>query len=157
MNRLVKISSLSLILVLLFATQANAFTPRTEVKSISYTKKEFFEISTNYIGTRYCKGGTSPRCFDCSGFTQFVYRKAGIDIPRVGGSQLESMHRILAEEADPGDLVFFSTKSGYIYHVGIYAGDGMMIHSPKPGQKVKVAPVFKRAIYATIEKPLDNL
>jgi cell wall-associated NlpC family hydrolase len=152
-----KILSISLMLALLFPTQANAFSPRNEVKSISYTRQEVLQIGSQYIGTRYCKGGTSPSCFDCSGFTQFVYRKAGIDIPRVGGSQLKSMHIISAEEAHPGDLVFFPTRSGYIYHVGIYAGDGMMIHSPKPGQKVKVAPVFKRAIYATIEKPLDNL
>lgn len=108
------------------------------------------EKASQYIGTRYCRGGESPRCFDCSGLTQYVYAQIGIELPRMGGQQLKSMKRVSAEEAQPGDLVFFSTKRGYIYHVGIYIGDGKMIHSPKPGQRVKIAPVFKNPIYATL-------
>lgn len=106
--------------------------------------------ASQYIGIRYCRGGESPRCFDCSGLTQYVYAKIGIDLPRMGSQQLKLMKRVSPEEAQPGDLVFFSTKSGYIYHVGIYIGDGNMIHSPKPGQRVKIAPVFKNPIYATL-------
>lgn len=151
-----RILSISLMLVLLFPTSVNAFPARSDTVSVEYTRQQVLEIGNSYIGTRYCKGGESPRCFDCSGFTQFVYNEAGIELPRMGGSQLNQMNIISEEEAKPGDLVFFSTKSGYIYHVGIYIGDGLMIHSPKPGQRVKIAPVFKRPIYATIERQLDN-
>jgi cell wall-associated NlpC family hydrolase len=112
--------------------------------------QEVVDVASEYIGYRYCRGGESPRCFDCSGLTQFVYSKIGVNLPRTGGEQLELMQIISVEEAQPGDMVFFPTKSGYIYHVGIYIGDGQMIHSPKPGQRVKVAPVFERVIYATI-------
>ena len=112
--------------------------------------QEVVAIASGYIGHRYCKGGKNPKCFDCSGLTQFVYSKIGVDLPRTAQQQLKLMKIISPEEAQPGDMVFFPTKSGYIYHVGIYIGDGKMIHSPKPGQKVKIAPVFKRVIYATI-------
>ena len=108
------------------------------------------KVASEYIGHRYCRGGESPRCFDCSGFTQYIYAQMGVELPRTGGEQLRMMDRVLPEEAEPGDIVFFPTRSGYIYHVGIYIGDGMMIHSPKPGQRVKIAPVFNRAIYATL-------
>lgn len=151
-----RILSLSFILVLLFPTSVNAFVMGTEPRDISYIRQQVLEISGNYIGTRYCRGGESPRCFDCSGFTQFVYSEAGVELPRMGSSQLENLNRVLPENAKPGDLVFFTTKSGYIYHAGIYIGNGLMIHSPKPGQRVKVAPVLNRAIYATIENQLDN-
>lgn len=152
-----RILSISLMLVLLFPTQANAHFIKNEIMSVEYTRQQVLEISNTYIGTRYCRGGESPRCFDCSGFTQFVYSKVGVDLPRMGGSQLETMNRISPEQAKPGDLVFFATKSGYIYHTGIYIGDGLMIHSPKPGQRVKIAPVFRNPIYATIEKQLDKV
>lgn len=140
-------------LILLLPTQANA---KPIPMTLSFGENTV-QIASEYIGYRYCRGGESPRCFDCSGFTQYVYSKMGVELPRTGGEQLQLMKRVLPEEAKPGDLVFFPTKSGYIYHTGIYIGDGLMIHSPKPGQRVKIAPVFNRAIYATIDNQLDKV
>lgn len=137
---------LAIIFPLLTQTESNAMPLPNKVTF----GQDAVDVASQYIGYRYCKGGESPRCFDCSGLTQFVYSKIGVSLPRTGGQQLELMSIVSAKDAQPGDIVFFPTKSGYIYHVGIYIGDGKMIHSPKPGQRVKIAPVFKRAIYATI-------
>lgn len=137
---------LAMLLSLLIQTPSNAM-----IVPIKTTfGQNTVQVASEYIGHKYCRGGKSPKCFDCSGFTQYIYAQMGVSLPRTGGEQLKMMVRVLPENAKPGDIVFFSTKSGYIYHVGIYIGDGMMIHSPKPGQRVKIAPVFKNPIYATL-------
>jgi cell wall-associated NlpC family hydrolase len=101
----------------------------------------FVDIAEDYLGVSYCRGGTSPRCFDCSGFTQYVYAKNGIDIPRVADAQYRSATPVPSDEAVPGDLVFF-LSGGYVYHVGIYVGNGKVLHSPKPGRRVHVETIW---------------
>lgn len=96
----------------------------------------------NLIGTPYCRGGSSPRCFDCSGFTQYIYKQHGIDLPRTVEDQRRAVRKISAADAMPGDLVFFVTKKGYAYHVGIYVGNGKVLHSPKRGQKVRIVNIW---------------
>lgn len=103
---------------------------------------EIFNIAERYLGTPYCHGGESPRCFDCSGFTQYVYSKEGIELDRTTDGQRDQAEVIPADEAIVGDLVFFSSRSGYVYHVGIYAGDGKVLHSPKPGRSVKIETIW---------------
>ncbi len=95
-------------------------------------------IAARYAGTAYRYGGTTPSGFDCSGFTSYVLRQVGIDLPRTSGSQRAATARISRSEAVPGDLVF---SPG---HVGIYAGDGMMWDSPRTGEVVS-----RRAIYSS--------
>lgn len=95
----------------------------------------------NYIGTKYCRGGTSARCFDCSGFTQYLYSKQGIEIPRVAQGQYNQSTKIKKSEALKGDLVFF-ISNGYVYHVGIYMGNNKILHSPKPGRRVKIETIW---------------
>lgn len=87
-------------------------------------------IAMRYIGTPYVYGGTTPSGFDCSGFTSYVYAQVGIDLPRTSGAQRSAGTVVSASEARPGDLVW---KPG---HIGIYAGDGMMIDSPSSGKSV---------------------
>lgn len=82
-----------------------------------------------YIGTPYVSGGSSPSGFDCSGFTQYVYAQQGISIPRSSDGQLAA--GTVVSDPQPGDIIY---SPG---HVAIYAGDGMMIDSPRPGKSVQ--------------------
>lgn len=82
-----------------------------------------------YSGIRYRWGGTTPRGFDCSGFTSFVFRKAGVRLPRTAAAQQRATRRVKTPR--PGDLVFFGRPAR---HVGIYAGNGRMYDSPRRGK-----------------------
>ena len=84
-------------------------------------------------------GATGPSNFDCSGFTQYVFKNAaGIDISRTTYSQINVGVPVSQDQLQPGDLVFPHTG-----HVGIYVGNGQMIHAPQTGDVVKVSPVYK--------------
>ncbi|MER7773761.1 NlpC/P60 family protein [Streptomyces sp. NPDC096191] len=90
------------------------------------------------LGSPYVWGATGPNAFDCSGLTQAAYRAAGVSLPRTTYAQIDAGRRVARSELLPGDLVFF--YSG-ISHVGIYVGNGQMIHAPNPSAPVRVAPV----------------
>ena len=81
------------------------------------------------LGTPYVFGGTSTYGFDCSGFTQYAFARAGISIPRMADSQLYYGRQISMSELRPGDLIFFSTYEPGASHCGIYLGDGKFIHA----------------------------
>lgn len=89
------------------------------------------KVSKQYQGVPYVWGGSSPKGFDCSGFTQYVLRKAGVSINRTAINQMQCGVIIPKEELQCGDLVFFSNTGGrgFASHVGIYLGDGLLIHS----------------------------
>ncbi|MGW7055963.1 NlpC/P60 family protein [Streptomyces sp. NPDC054887] len=90
------------------------------------------------IGKPYVWGATGPNAFDCSGLTQAAWRAAGISLPRTTYTQINAGRRVSRSELAPGDLVFF--YSG-ISHVGLYIGGGQMIHAPRPGAPVRLAPL----------------
>ncbi|MCB5165878.1 NlpC/P60 family protein [Streptomyces bambusae] len=90
------------------------------------------------IGRPYVWGATGPRAFDCSGLTQAAWRAAGVSLPRTTYTQINAGRRISRSQLAPGDLVFF--YSG-ISHVGLYIGGGKMIHAPRPGSTVRIAPI----------------
>lgn len=90
------------------------------------------------IGSPYVWGATGPHSFDCSGLVQAAYRAAGISLPRTTYTQINAGRRVSRSELAPGDLVFF--YSG-ISHVGLYIGDGKMIHAPRPSSTVRVASI----------------
>lgn len=99
--------------------------------------QRLLDIAGTYIGTPYAYGGMSPVGFDCSGFVKYCFSQLGYDLNRTAASQLEHGRYVSKEELLPGDLVFFIIDGYSISHVGIYVGDGMMIHSPKPGRRVE--------------------
>nr|WP_203363550.1 C40 family peptidase [Bacillus sp. REN10] len=89
---------------------------------VSYGKK--------FIGVRYVFGGTTPSGFDCSGFTQYVYKNHGISIPRTTGEQYRMGTSVSKSQLQAGDLVFFAnTYKPGISHVGIYAGNNMVLNA----------------------------
>ena len=94
-------------------------------------------VAARLRGTPYRYGGTTPRGFDCSGFTRYVVRAAsGITLPRTAQAQRRATYRVSRASARPGDLVFFLSGSGRVYHVGVYAGHGYVWDSPRPGKRV---------------------
>ncbi|MFI6000798.1 NlpC/P60 family protein [Streptomyces sp. NPDC051366] len=90
------------------------------------------------IGKPYVWGATGPGSFDCSGLTQAAWRSAGVSLPRTTYTQINAGQRVSRDQLAPGDLVFF--YSG-VTHVGLYIGNGQMIHAPRPGSTVRVAPI----------------
>jgi cell wall-associated NlpC family hydrolase len=87
-------------------------------------------------GKPYVWAATGPNAFDCSGLTQFAYAAAGVRIPRVADAQATVGVPVSRSQLQPGDLIFFYSP---ISHVGIYIGNGQMVHAPTFGDVVKVA------------------
>jgi cell wall-associated NlpC family hydrolase len=89
-------------------------------------------------GKPYVWAGAGPDVYDCSGLTQFAYQAAGITLPH--SSQMQSTLGVPVARADlqPGDLVFFYDPVG---HVGMYIGDGLMVHAPTSGSVVQIVNV----------------
>lgn len=96
-------------------------------------------IAERYTGTPYVYGGSSPAGFDCSGFTAYVYSQIGKSIPRTATAQMLAATRV--SNPQPGDLVFYGDGSS-AYHVGIYAGNGMMVDANHPGGSVGLRPLY---------------
>lgn len=93
------------------------------------------------LGKAYRWGAAGPSSFDCSGLTSFAFREAGITLPRSSSQQARIGRPVGFAELQPGDLVFFYSP---VSHVGIYAGDGKMIHAPQTGDVVRYQDVNTR-------------
>ncbi|UED88270.1 C40 family peptidase [Streptomyces profundus] len=88
------------------------------------------------LGAPYVWASAGPNSFDCSGLTSWAYAQAGVSLPRVSQDQANAGTRVSMSELAPGDLVFFYPE---LTHVGIYAGNGQMLHAPRPGGNVEYA------------------
>lgn len=106
------------------------------------------EVAMQYIGVPYVSGGTTPYGFDCSGFTQYVFRKLGIELERTVAGQLQSGIVVDKEDLQCGDLIFFQNTTGWGHfasHIGIYIGNGQLIHAGSRG----IAVVYLEQAYYT--------
>ena len=93
------------------------------------TPTQLTQEASKYIGVKYVYGGTSVNGFDCSGYTQYVYKQLGLSIPRTALSQWEAGTAISKANLSVGDLVFFNTTGRVASHVGIYLGNDQFIHA----------------------------
>lgn len=103
------------------------------------------------LGIRYMFNGTTPAGFDTSGFTQYVYYKNNIDLPRTVEDQYRTGKNIRPAQAKPGDLIFFfqdPDKRMIIDHVGIYLGKDKFIHMPGEGQMVRIDRISKGSAFS---------
>jgi peptidoglycan DL-endopeptidase CwlO len=99
-------------------------------------------IASSLAGIPYVYGGTTTSGFDCSGYTQYVFGQLGISLPRTAEEQRQASKPVSTPVV--GDLVFFGAPA---YHVGIYAGNGMMWDSPHTGMSVALRSIFAGATY----------
>lgn len=155
-KKLVTIIIMSTILITAF------FMPQRKAEAaVSNQVQAVLDEAYKHLGKPYQWGATGPSSFDCSGLTQYVYKQAlGISIGRTTQDQINSGVEVSYSDIQPGDLVFTHSN-----HVGIYVGNGQMIHSPQTGDVVKVSNIdtFWRArriidkpVISTIEITLFN-
>ncbi|MFF5182740.1 NlpC/P60 family protein [Streptomyces sp. NPDC000345] len=128
------------------AQQQSADTTGTAGSSTSTTDSSYatkaekaLAFARAQIGKPYVWGATGPDSYDCSGLTQAAWKAAGVTLPRTTYDQVNAGTTVSLADAQPGDLVFFYDD---ISHVGLYIGNGMMIHAPKPGAYVREESIY---------------
>lgn len=96
------------------------------------------QVACAQVGKPYVWGAAGPDAFDCSGLLQYAWAKAGVHLTHYTGAQWNEGRRISASERRPGDSVFFYSD---LHHVGMYLGNGLMVHAPRAGKPVQVSSV----------------
>ena len=125
---------------------APAQAPRTAPSKQTYDgpasgrARTAIEEGYRHLGKPYQWGGNGPDSFDCSGFTSWVWRAAGVSLPRTSRDQYAQGRKVARADVQPGDLLFFGSP---IHHVGVYVGDGQMINAPQSGGRVRVQAAFR--------------
>jgi cell wall-associated NlpC family hydrolase len=112
----------------------------TLLQRTSKSIKAMLSDALELVGIRYRRGGSSPESgFDCSGFVSHVFQEGlGLYLPHSAQEMSKAGSPVAREDLKPGDLVFFATVRKTISHVGIYLGDNLFVHAPRPGAKVRV-------------------
>jgi peptidoglycan DL-endopeptidase CwlO len=97
------------------------------------------QYALGQVGDAYVYGAAGPGAFDCSGLTMMAWAQAGVGLPHSSSAQFGSGPHISSSALQPGDLVFYYSP---ISHVGIYIGNGLIVHAANPGTGVRVAGLF---------------
>jgi len=100
--------------------------------AMDYNKENILLNAKKYLGGKYVWGGTQPKGFDCSGYTQYIYKKEGVSIPRTAYEQSKVGKEVSRFNLKKGDLLFFLTDKSRgipVTHVGMYIGEGKFIHA----------------------------
>lgn len=103
------------------------------------------KVARSKKGKPYRYGAAGPNSFDCSGYTQYSYRRAGIKLPRTAAQQYRATWHISKAKRLPGDLVFFGSGANK-YHVGIYSGKGWMWDAAHSGTRVHARKIWTSAV-----------
>ena len=113
---------------------------KPEVEEQKDTKgRRVVKVAKQQLGKPYVWGATGPSSFDCSGLTSYVYKQSlNKTLPRTSREQSKVGKTVSKSNLQEGDLIFFGSSSSNINHVGLYIGDSKMIHSPKPGDVVRI-------------------
>lgn len=117
------------------------------------TGEKAVKIARRFLGTPYVWGGAQPGGFDCSGLTQYVYGKLGVNLDHFAATQYGQGKRVSQDKLEAGDLVFFDDGTGAIQHVGFYIGKGKYLHAPKTGDVVKISKLSERTDYVGACRP----
>ncbi|MFF2080038.1 NlpC/P60 family protein [Kitasatospora sp. NPDC058162] len=120
------------------AARPDMNTPAPPPAAASGRAAAIVQFAYAQLGKPYQWSSTGPNSFDCSGLTGAAYRAANVKLSRISQDQWNDGPRVARADLQPGDLVFFYED---IHHVGIYIGDGKMIHAPRTGKNVEVLPI----------------
>lgn len=110
-------------------------------------------IAKSRIGAPYVYGASGPSAFDCSGFTSWVFGQVGIGLPRTAAEQWNAGPHVSYSQAQPGDILAWAsdpTVPGYVSHVAIYLGNGMMIAAQHTGTVVSILPVYTSGLIGAV-------
>lgn len=117
--------------------QSNSMGIIAQPGSVVWDVLKFVRLKVPYVW-----GGSTPRGFDCSGLTSYVFKRHGVTIPRVSYEQARAGYAVAENDLQPADLVFFGSPN--IHHVGIYIGGGYFVHAPRTGDVVKISKLSER-------------
>jgi len=118
--------------------------PTTAVVAASGAAQKAVDTALAQVGDPYVWGASGPDAFDCSGLMQYAYSAAGVSLPHSSASQSRMGTPVSRDQLQPGDLVFFYSP---VSHVGMYIGNGQMVHASTSGQPVKVASLDSMGSY----------
>ena len=104
--------------------------PAGATAAVTYAKAQ--------VGKPYCYAGVGPTCFDCSGLTLMAWKAGGLTLPRTSGAQFTKYPKVTLTALRPGDLLFPADPN---QHVGMYVGNGRMVHATKTGDFIKDIPM----------------
>ncbi len=115
--------------------------PFSSLKEKSSLRSQIVNYALQFVGNRYVWGGNDPHTgVDCSGFTKYVYSHvAGITLPRVSRDQARTGTKIDSSKMRPGDLIFYTNRSGTVNHVAMYIGNGQIVHAASRKSGIKIS------------------